>query len=258
MFEVSQALDSFELLSQLAPLGAAYDVVITDPPYDEHNHKNAHGGPAAEERVPGHVPRSAPAFDPLTDYGFTLNLAKIARRWALTFCTLEAFGTLRTLHGSAYRRGAVWYKPNSMGQLTHDRPAACYEGIGCLHLEPKARWNGGGSYGLWVANGTRGEKGRHPNQKPLDLCLKLVALFSDRGETVFDPFCGSARIGEACMLLGRNYVGRDQDPLWCERARARLSRVLSIGAWGAVPDAEALGLCRAKKSDMLETEDGPL
>ena len=73
----------------------------------------------------------------------------------------------------------------------------------------------------------------------MDLCLKLVALFSERGETVFDPFCGSGAIGEACVRLGRNYIGLDSDPVWVQKARGRLS-----GPLEPVTDEHALGLCK--------------
>jgi site-specific DNA-methyltransferase (adenine-specific) len=126
-----------------------------------------------------------------------------------------------------------------MGQLTADRPATAFEGIAWLHsAERKKRWNGKGSYGIWSCNGTRGKKGRHPNEKPIDLALKLVALASERGETVFDPFCGSAAIGEACVRLGRGYLGLDFDAGWVAKARARLE-----GPLAPVTDAEALSLC---------------
>lgn len=141
---------------------------------------------------------------------------------------------------------------NSMGQLTGDRPATAYEGVGILHrLNLKKRWNGRGSYGIWrtehdvgdpaiwSCNGTRGLKGRHPNEKPIALLLKLVALFSERGETVFDPFCGSGAVGEACVRLGRNYVGLDSDPAWADKARARVART----DLAPVTDAEALAMC---------------
>ena len=141
---------------------------------------------------------------------------------------------------------------NSMGQLTADRPATAYEGIAILHGtkaagHPKKRWNGRGSYGIWRCNGTRGKKGRHPNEKPLDLCLKLVALFSERGETVFDPFCGSGAIGEACLILGRNYIGLDNDPAWVEKADVRMALVHRRMA-----DEEALMLCSMKGADYIE------
>jgi DNA modification methylase len=108
----------------------------------------------------------------------------------------------------------------------------------------KLQWNGKGSYGIWKCSGTRGKEDRHPNEKPLALCLMLVAKFSNRGETILDPFCGSGAIGEACMLLGRRYVGLDQDPEWVTKATARV-HAASFG-YGSMPDDAAIALCGMK------------
>lgn len=234
--------DSFEVLRQLPD--KSFDVTITDPPYDEHCQANQSSGTMMKELLTGKrsggIPKKKLAFDALTGYAFIGDLLRLTRRWVVAFCTVEAFGLVKQLYPEEYVRGCIWYKPNSMGQLTKDRPATSFEGIMLLHpLQPKKRWNGKGSYGIWQCNGTRGEKGRHPNQKPLPLCRKLVALFSDKGETVFDPFCGSGRIGEACVDLGREYLGLDNDLAWVEQAAQAI-------AFDECPitDDEALSLCR--------------
>lgn len=248
--EIEHVEDSFAVLSEM--VDGEVDVIITDPPYNEHVHANMSSGTAMKHSSGGGIPRVQLPFRSLDDYDWAPNLARVAKRWALAFCAVEDFGAYRDASPDAWIRGGIWYKPNSMGQLTGDRPANAYEGLAIMHRKAKKQWNGRGSYAYWqsddghfVCNGTRGEKGRHPNQKPLDLCLELVAKFSNRGETVFDPFCGSGRIGEACMYLGRNYIGLDSDPAWVEAARARCELV---GAeWGTVQDEDCLRLCEAKK-----------
>jgi site-specific DNA-methyltransferase (adenine-specific) len=235
-------------------LGDAFDMaptfvdhVITDPPYDAHCHANQSSGTAMARHVAdgrgGGIPRVVPKFDSIPeDFAWLDNLSRSAKRWTLAFCTVESFGPIRQLVGRRYVRGAIWYKPNSMGQLTGDRPATAFEGIAILHDGSKKRWNGRGSFGIWKCNGTRGKKGRHPNEKPLDLCRKLVALFTDRGDTILDPFCGSAAIGQAAIELGRSYIGIDKDAEWVEKARLRLSGCRA----DRYTDDEALVLCRMK------------
>lgn len=242
---VHHVIDSFELLRTLPD--ESFDVTITDPPYDAHCHANQSSGVAMARMVQGEtkrggIPRVAPQFDPLSDYAWIADLVRITRRWVVVFCTVEAFGDIKRIAPDAYVRGAIWYKPNSMGQLTGDRPAVCYEGITILHRKVKRRWNGRGSYGLWTCNGTRGEADRHKSQKPLALCLKLTALFSEPGETILDPFAGSGRIGEAATMLGRDYLGFDNDSEWVDRANARLTSVANLA--GMMADTDALALCR--------------
>lgn len=246
-FIVHHVADSFSVLGG-GPLGGVFgptqlsevDVTVTDPPYSEQVHENLCSGSLVGKKS---VPKYELEYRHLMSYTFIQQLVRITRRWVLSFTDVEGFGLIKMAAPEAYVRGGIWAKKNAMGQLTADRPATAYEGIACLHGDfVKKRWNGKGSYGLWSANGTRGKPERHPNEKPLDLCLKLVALFSERGETVFDPFMGAGTIGKACMLLGRNYIGLDNDYKWVARSAARIG--LAEDEWGKMPDEEALSLCK--------------
>ena len=233
-----QVSDSFFQL-KLEP-DAEYDVTITDPPFSAHVQSNLCSGSLVGTKA---VPKYELKFDPVTQFEWVKDLVRITKRWCLIWCSVEDFGHILDAVGRpTYVRGGLVYKGNSMGQLTADRPATAYEGIAILHAPTvKKRWNGRGSYAIWKCNGTRGLKGRHPNEKHIDICLKMVSLFSDRGETVFDPFCGSGAIGEAAIRLGRNYVGWDQDPEWAYKANMRLASDLDT-----VTDEHALSLCRMK------------
>ena len=48
--------------------------------------------------------------------------------------------------------------------------------------------------------------GKHPSQKPVKLVEKLVALFTNRGDLVLDPFAGTGALGQAAMRRGRDYI----------------------------------------------------
>ena len=243
--------DSFEELKKL-PDGCV-DVVLTDPPYSEHVQSNMSSGTAMKRQVEGGkgggIPRIELPFEALSGYEFAIDLVRMAKRWAISFCAFEDFGLYRAAVGSdAWVRSGCWLKPNAMGQLTGDRPATAYEGLAIMHRAGKKQWNGRGSYGYWICNGTRGEKDRHPNQKPLNLCLELVAKFTNRGETVLDPFAGSGRIGEACLMLGRNYVGMERDEEWVEKSRARLANV----SVESVKDEDCMRLCALPKREKVK------
>jgi len=247
--EVFQAEDAFAFLATVP--ADTVDVIISDPPYPEEVQSNLCSGSLVGTLSVPKYELPFPALSRAQGAEWLGHALRIARRWVLTFCALEDFGRYQDAFGKSYVRGSVWAKSNAMGQLTADRPATAFEGIAWLHGLPadgkvKKRWNGKGSYGIWSCNGTRGKKGRHPNEKPLALALKLVALASERGETVLDPFCGSGAIGEACVLLGRNYIGLDWDKSWADRARARLT---VAAGYPGVSDEEALSLCRMWGND---------
>ena len=55
------------------------------------------------------------------------------------------------------------------------------------------------------------EQGNHPTQKPLRLLYRVILASTNEGDTVLDPFSGSGTTGIAANLLGRKYIGIEQE-----------------------------------------------
>ena len=53
--------------------------------------------------------------------------------------------------------------------------------------------------------------GKHPTQKPLRLLYRIILASTNEGDTILDPFAGSCTTGIAANLLGRNFIGIDQE-----------------------------------------------
>ncbi|MCH7682273.1 MAG: site-specific DNA-methyltransferase [Gemmatimonadetes bacterium] len=70
---------------------------------------------------------------------------------------------------------------------------------------------------------------KHPAPFPIGLAYRLIRMFSFAGDTVVDPFLGSATTTVAAMDAGRNSVGVEAEPSYIETARQRLVEV-PIGA----------------------------
>lgn len=66
----------------------------------------------------------------------------------------------------------------------------------------------------------------HPNEKPLELCLRVISATSSRGEIVLDPFLGSGTIAVACEQLNRRWVGIEISEKYCEIASKRIEKEL--------------------------------
>lgn len=62
----------------------------------------------------------------------------------------------------------------------------------------------------------------HPTQKPEKLIAKLILASSNKGDVVFDPFLGSGTTSVVAKKLGRNFVGIEQNPLYCAWSEYRL------------------------------------
>lgn len=53
--------------------------------------------------------------------------------------------------------------------------------------------------------------GKHPTQKPLALLSRILLASTKKDDWVFDPFAGSSTTGIAANLIGRKYVGIEQE-----------------------------------------------
>ena len=53
----------------------------------------------------------------------------------------------------------------------------------------------------------------------------FVKLFSQEGDLVLDPFCGSGTVGVVCKRLGRRFLGMDIVPSYLELAQKRIASV---------------------------------
>lgn len=63
--------------------------------------------------------------------------------------------------------------------------------------------------------------GKHPTQKPLALLSRIIMASTEQGEWVLDPFCGSSTTGIAANLLGRRYLGIEQEQEFATMSRNR-------------------------------------
>ena len=67
--------------------------------------------------------------------------------------------------------------------------------------------------------------GKHPTQKPLRLLYRIILASSNEGDTILDPFAGSCTTGIAANLLGRNFVGIEQNQEFVELGLRRRKEI---------------------------------
>lgn len=65
----------------------------------------------------------------------------------------------------------------------------------------------------------------HPAIFPEQLAIDHILSWSQPGDLVLDPMCGSGTVPKASAQLGRNYLGFDLSPEYIAIARQRLARV---------------------------------
>jgi site-specific DNA-methyltransferase (adenine-specific) len=189
------------------------DHVISDPPYDERTHK---GG--RNRQRPGFD--AAKTFPPINPTEIAAPLLASAKRWCVLFCAVEQLGRYQDAVGDAYVRGGIWLKKAPQPQLSGDRPAQWGDGIAIMHRKGRKRWNHGGAAARWIFQQV--PHAHHETEKPLPLMLSLVDAFTDPGDLVWDPYCGSGTTGVACLRLGRRFIGHEMQPHYAQMAAERL------------------------------------
>lgn len=218
---------------EILPSLGSVDHIITDPPYSTHTHAKQWIGSAltadGRPRVStAHKELGFAALTPDVQAFICAEARRIVRRWTLAFCDLESIFEWRamvTALGLDYVRACVWDKVDSAPQFTGDRPASAAEGIVVAHAKGAKVWNGGGSRNVFrhAVNAAKGAK-PHPTTKPEPLMAELLALFTDPGDLVLDPFGGSGTTAVAAKRLGRKCILIEKSEAYCEVAAKRLSQ----------------------------------
>ena len=182
------------------------DAVITDPPYSANTHKQAKTNKGKGYGV------QLVTFAALDDEGFAAVVEaclSVAHGWVIATCDYR-HAALMYQHRRFVRLGA-WVKPNPMPQISGDRPGQGFETVLVMHSGGRTKkWNRGGGAGVWNFP-TEGGGTEVPTQKPVALASAFVSDFTNRGETVCDPFMGSGTTGIACANTGRRFVGIERD-----------------------------------------------
>ena len=70
--------------------------------------------------------------------------------------------------------------------------------------------------------------GKHPTQKPLRLMYRIIMSSTQSGETILDPFAGSCTTGIAANLLGRAFIGIDQDARFLDLGIKRKTEISDV------------------------------
>jgi site-specific DNA-methyltransferase (adenine-specific) len=69
----------------------------------------------------------------------------------------------------------------------------------------------------------------HPTTKPLELIRRLVEVSSNEGDLVLDPTMGSGTTALACLEAGRNFIGFEYKPEYCDIIASRIGAARGMG-----------------------------
>ena len=230
------------------------DLIFADPPYWMRTEGVLHRVEGTEFQG---CNDSWDKFNTLDDYeSFTLQWLRECRRLLKPSGSLWVIGSMQCVYtiGSAMQHlgywlinDIIWQKsnptPNFMGTRLNnshetliwavkDRRAKFtfhYKTAKALNHESPGKQMGSvwkfpvcsGSERLKDSNGRK----LHTTQKPLALLERIIAISSNIGDTVLDPFAGTMTTGAAAKKLGRNYVMIERDENYYAYGEKRLDEI---------------------------------
>ena len=71
--------------------------------------------------------------------------------------------------------------------------------------------------------------GKHPTQKPLALLAQIILASTKKDAIILDPFAGSSTTGIASNVLGRRFIGIEQETEYLKLSQARYEDLQNDG-----------------------------
>lgn len=255
--------DSIELMKKMP--ADSVDLVIADPPYNlSKGNSWSWKGNKSLPGFGGAWNKTKETWDnmPLNDYlSFTVAWLSEVKRLLKSSGSIWVFGTYHNigiiniafqLLGIEIINEVVWYKRNSFPNLSGRRLTASHETLLWGHVGGKKRKyhfnykkskdffspsdklkaHGKQMRTVWdIPNNKNREElkyGKHPTQKPLSICRRIILLSSKEDDVVFSPFAG---VGSECLaskILNRQYVGIEKEKSYVEIAQKRLKNTRKL------------------------------
>jgi len=245
---------------------ASVDLIVADPPYNLSQGGNwSWSGAKGLQGFGGKWSKVMENWDnmPLQDYfSFTLAWLTEAKRVLKPSGSIWIFGTYHNtgIINVAFQileieiiNEIVWYKRNAFPNLSGRRFTASHETLLWGHVGGKKRkyyFDYPGSK-AWFDSSDQIKKqdkqmrtvwdipnnkerrelqfGKHPTQKPLSICKRIVSLSSKENDLVVSPFAG---VGSECLAaaeLNRRYIGIELDEAYVDIAKKRLDNAQKVG-----------------------------
>lgn len=183
------------------------DAVVTDPPYGEmiDRKSNTYGDSPQTSRVAG-----GKAWDdniPTAEY--FAELFRISRNQII-------FGGnyyLEYLHST--RCYIVWDKRGNLPQVPFCDTEWAWTSFDKMSKKYTVINHG-------FIRDSKDERSGHPTQKPTEVMVQIINDFTSPTDIILDPFLGSGTTAVAAIRTGRQFIGFEIDPHYCEIAERRI------------------------------------
>lgn len=203
--------DCLEVMRELEGV----DHVISDPPYED----ELHGAVGKFKRLRGDGKNyesnniDSFVFDGVNGIrpDIVSNCVRLSSGWVILFTLAEGVREWRDelqSCGAKYDTCLAWVKPDAAPRFNGQGAARGFEcAVTAWAGKGYRSWNAGGKRGVYTHCVNTNRYGGHPTEKPLPLMMEILNDFTNHGQTVLDPFCGSGTTIVACEKMGRRGIG---------------------------------------------------
>jgi site-specific DNA-methyltransferase (adenine-specific) len=154
----------------------------------------------------------------------------------------EAVGNGTGFYGKPYQPGSI--VKNDTEYILFMRKGGNYrslkplqKALSMLTKEEMQGWLRSGWNDLPGASTT---KNGHPAPYPVELAERLIKLFSFAGDTILDPFLGTASTTAAAIKTGRNSIGIEVEPSYLQLAKQKITSLSKVKRIAGAIYAEVL------------------
>ncbi len=258
--------DCIEVMNSLPAVSV--DLIFADPPYNLQLKGDLHRPDNSRVDAVGD------AWDQFSSFAaydaFTNDWLKAARRllkpdgtiWVIgSYHNIFRVGAVLQNHSYWILNDVVWRKANPMPNFRGKRFTNAHETMIWASKSENSKYtfnydalkalNEGiqmrSDWLLPICNGherLKNEQGgkAHPTQKPESLLHRILVGSSQPGDLILDPFFGTGTTGAVAKMLGRNFIGIEQEAAYRKVAEKRIAMVRKF-------DSEALQVTTAKRAE---------
>jgi DNA modification methylase len=155
----------------------------------------------------------------------------------------EAQGNGAGFYGKPYQPGSI--VKNDTEYILLLRKGGKYRSVQplqkALSMLTKEEMQGWLRSGWTDLPGASTTKSKHPAPYPVELAERLIKLFSFAGDTILDPFVGTASTIEAAIKAGRNSIGVEIEPAYLEAARSKIKALARVKRMAGAVSSEVVG-----------------
>jgi modification methylase len=154
----------------------------------------------------------------------------------------EAQGNGAGFYGKPYQPGAVVKNDTEFILLlrkggSYRSVSPLQKALSMLTKDEMQRW----LRSFWAdLPGASTTKSKHPAPFPVELAERLIRLFSFAGDTVLDPFLGTASTSIAAIKAGRNSIGTEIEQRYLEAAHRKVEATAAIRTMAGPPWCEVI------------------